>query len=319
MKTALITGIAGQDGSYLTEFLLAKGYKVIGIEQNRDNIPDYFSSSLINKVDLLQLDIVNYSGIKEVFLRYKPDEVYNYAAYSSGSGMFDNPAKIAEVNGLAVVHMLEIIRQAKISSRFCQASSSEMFGGTTGSPQSEKTPFNPRSPYGAAKLYAHSMVGIYRKHYGLFASSAILFNHESPRRGLGFVTKKIVHEAVRIKLGLAGELHLGNLDARRDWGFAGDYVQAMWLMLQQPEASDYVVATGQTHSVREICEIVFGYLNLDYKSYVRNDPAEYRMFEEAQLVGDWTKARTQLGWSPKVGFREMITLMVDAEMEMKSV
>ncbi|MCM8797757.1 MAG: GDP-mannose 4,6-dehydratase [Candidatus Omnitrophica bacterium] len=313
MKTAFITGIAGQDGSYLTELLLTKGYRIVGVERSRKNIPDYFSP-LIHKVDLLEVDILDYQRMAEVLSCYKPDEVYNYAAYSSGAEMFDDPISIGEVNGLAVVRILELIRKIDSNIRFCQASSSEMFGDASISPQSEETAFNPRSPYGAAKLYAHSMIKIYRRHYGLFACSAILYNHESPRRSLSFVTKKIVHEAVRIKLGLSKELRLGNLNSRRDWGFAGDYVLAMWLMLQQAQPSDYVVATGETHSVRELCEIAFGYLGLDYRDYVREDPVFYRATETVQLVGNPSKIRNELGWVHQIGFREMIIMMVDAEL-----
>jgi GDPmannose 4,6-dehydratase len=228
--------------------------------------------------------------------------------------MYDDPVGIGEVNGLGVVRILEAIHKIDLNIRFCQASSSEMFGEAVEGPQSEETPFHPRSPYGAAKLYGHSMIQIYRQHYGMFACSAILFNHESPRRGLGFVTRKITYHAAKIKLGLATELRLGNLDARRDWGFAADTVRAMWLMLQQPYADDYVVATGETHSVRELCEIAFGHLGLDYRDYVRVDSSDYRPVEPIQLVGNPEKARKQLGWIPEIGFLELIRMMVDADM-----
>ena len=314
MKTALITGIFGQDGSYLAELLLAKGYRVVGVVREGQKISDYFSSSLMSRLELVEWDILNKTEMVDVLSRYQPVEVYNYAAYSSGAGMFNDPVSISEVNGLAVAQILEAIRESDTNIRFCQASSSEMFGDATESPQSEETPFQPRSPYGAAKLYAHSMIQIYRRHYGLFACSAILFNHESPRRGIEFVTRKIAHEAAKIKLGLANELRLGNLDARRDWGFAGDYVRAMWLMLQQPHAEDYVVATVETHSVQELCEIAFGHLGLDYRDYVREDPAAYRPAESVQLVGNPEKARKQLGWESEVGFHEMVRMMVEADM-----
>lgn len=314
MKTGLVNGIAGQDGSYLAELLLAKGYRVVGAVRDVQRTSDFLSSSLMSRVELVEWDMLNQVEMADVLSRYQPAEVYNYAAYSSGVGMFDDPVGIGEVNGLAVARILEAIREADTNIRFCQASSSEMFGDAVESPQSEETPFQPRSPYGAAKLYAHSMIRIYRQRYGLFACSAILFNHESPRRGLGFVTRKITHEAAKIKLGLANELRLGNLDARRDWGFAGDYVRAMWLMLQQPHAEDYVVATGKTHSVRELCEIAFGHLELDYRDYMREDAAAYRPIESVQLVGNFERARKQLGWVPEVGFREMVSMMVDADL-----
>lgn len=315
MKTALVTGIAGQDGSYLAELLLAKGYHVVGALMDMKRDSGLVASSLINRVELVEWDMC--SRKKEIidFLsHYQPAEVYNYAAYSSGAGMFDDPVGIGEVNGLAVARILEAIRQVDANARFCQASSSEMFGDAAESPQSEDTPFHPRSPYGAAKLYAHSMIRIYRQRYGLFACSAILFNHESPRRGVDFVTRKVTRGAAKIKLGLAQELRLGNLDGRRDWGFAGDHVRAMWLMLQQPRADDYVVATGETHSVRELCEIAFGHLGLDYRDYVREDVEVYRPAEPVQLVGNSERARQQLGWVPEVGFGEMVTKMVDADM-----
>lgn len=314
MKTGLVTGIAGQDGSYLAELLLAKGYRVVGAVRDVQRTSDFLSSSLMSRVELVEWDMLNQVEMADVLSRYQPAEIYNYAAYSSGVGMFDDPVGIGEVNGLAVARIMEAIREVDTNIRFCQASSSEMFGDAVESPQSEETPFQPRSPYGAAKLYAHSMLRIYRQRYGLFACSAILFNHESPRRGLNFVTRKIAHEAAKIKLGLANELRLGSLDARRDWGFAGDYVRAMWLMLQQPLAGDYVVATSETHSVRELCEIAFGHFGLDYRNYVQEDAAAYRPAESVQLVGNSEKARKQLGWVPEVEFREMVGMMVDADL-----
>jgi GDPmannose 4,6-dehydratase len=251
----------------------------------------------------------------EVLAECRPTEIYNFAAYSSGAGMFDDPVGIGEVNGLAVARILEAIRAVDTNIRFCQASSREIFGEAIESPQTEATPTNPRSPYGAAKLYADAMIKIYRQRYGLFACSAILFNHESPRRGLEFVTRKITHEAAKIKLGLTKELHLGNLDAQRDWGFAGDYVRAMWLMLQQERAEDYVVATGKAHSVRELCEFAFSRLGLDYRDYVREDVLAFRPAETALLVGSAAKAKQNLGWEPEVEFRELVHMMVDADLQ----
>lgn len=313
MSTALITGITGQDGSYLAEFLSAKGYRVVGavrdIERAQKTVPELQYLG----IELVAWDMMDQRRMTEVLAEYRPAEIYNFAAYSSGSGMFADPVGMGEVNGLSVVRLLEAIREVDASIRLCQASSSELFGDAVESPQSEKTPFLPRSPYGVAKLYAHSMIRVYRKHFGLSACSAILFNHESPRRGLGFVTRKITHQAARIKLGSANELRLGNLDARRDWGFAGDYVRAMWLMLQQPNVDDYVVATGETHSVRDLCEMAFSHIGLDYRAFVREDPAAFRPDESVQLVGSATKAHEKLGWSPKVGLREMIGTMVDAD------
>lgn len=299
---------------YLAELLLSKGYRVIGAHRNG---PKGISttSAFDSRMEYVNWDMLNQRAMAEVLSHIRPTEIYNFAAYSSGAGMFDDAVQIGDVNGLAVARTLEAIREVDCKIRFCQATSSEIFGDASESPQSEETPLRPRSPYGAAKSYAHSMIRIYRQHYGLFACSAILFNHESPRRGLGFVTKKIVHEAAKIKLGLASQLNLGNLDARRDWGFAGDYVEAMQLMLQHRQSDDYVVATGETHSVREVCEIAFGFLGLDYRAYVREDTSAYRPIEKLQLVGNAAKARTQLGWKPKVGFRELIIMMVDADVQ----
>lgn len=315
MRSALITGVAGQDGLYLAELLLANDYRVIGAVRDSQNAKKSLPAELKNSVELIEWDMLDQRRMAEVLVEYRPAEIYNFAAYSSGAGMYDDPVGIGEVNGLAVARILEAIRAADVNIRFCQASSREIFGEAIESPQTERTPVNPRSPYGAAKLYADSMIRIYRQHYGLFACSAILFNHESPRRGLGFVTRKITLEAAKIKLGLAKELHLGNLDARRDWGFAGDTVHAMWLMLQHEHADDYVVATGETHSVREFCECVFGYMGLDYQSFVREDVSAYRAVEPAMLVGNANKARTVLGWAPKVGFKELVHMMVDADMQ----
>ncbi len=314
MQTALITGITGQDGSYLAEMLLAKGYRIVGAIRHSQNSNESLYAGLINRVELVEWDMLNQSRMLEVLKEYRPEEIYNFAAYSSGTGMYDDPVGIGEVNGLAVARILEAIREVDANIRFCQASSREIFGEATESPQTERTPTNPRSPYGAAKVYADSMIQIYRRRYGLFVCSAILFNHESPRRGLCFVTRKITHMAAKIKLGQATELHLGNLDAKRDWGFAGDYVRAMWLMLQQPYADDYVIATGKMHSVREFCECVFDYLELDYRDYVREDNSAFRPLEPVELVGCADKARNELRWQPGVPFREMVRMMVDADL-----
>ena len=314
MKTALITGVTGQDGSYLAELLLAKGYRVIGTTRDVRKSAQSLPLLLSSKVGLVAWDMLDQDEMANILSQYQPTELYNLASYSSGSGMFDDPVGIGEINGLAVARMLEAIREADASIRFCQASSREIFGAALESPQSEATPVNPRSPYGAAKLYADSMIRICRQHYGLFACSAILFNHESPRRGLEFVTRKIARQAAKIKLGLEKEIRLGNLDTRRDWGFAGDYVRAMWLMLQQPQAEDFVVATGEVHSVREFCECAFNHLGLDYRDYVREDSASYRPSEPALLVGNIGKARDLLGWKPQVGFQDLVTMMVDADL-----
>jgi GDPmannose 4,6-dehydratase len=313
MPAAFITGVTGQDGSYLAELLLTKGYSVFGATRNIENARLLLPASLVGNIELVALDMHDQYSVIKILDQYKPTEIYNCAAYSSGAEMFVDPVGIGEINGLAVSRILKAIHEVNRNIRFCQAGSSELFGKAFSSPQSENTPFQPRSPYGAAKLYAHSMIQIYREYYGLFACSAILFNHESPRRGLGFVTRKITHTAAKIKLGLEDELCLGNLEARRDWGFAGDYVRAMWLMLQKTHATDYVVATGETHSVRDLCEIAFSHLGLDYRDFVREDKTIYRALEPLQLVGDSAMARTQLNWKPELGFREMVRAMVDAD------
>lgn len=315
MRSALITGITGQDGSYLAELLLAKGYRVIGAVRDVQNAKESLPEVLRSGVELSAWDMLDQRRMTEVLAEYRPVEIYNFAAYSSGAGMYDDPVGVGEVNGLAVTRILEAIREVDGQIRFCQASSREIFGEAVESPQTESTPTNPRSPYGAAKLYADSMIRIYRQRYDLFACSAILFNHESPRRGLDFVTRKITHEAAKIRLGLAKELHLGNLDAQRDWGFAGDYVRAMWLMLQQEQANDYVVATGKAHSVRELCEFAFSRLGLDYRDYVREDDMVYRPVEPTLLVGCADKAQYELSWKPEIEFKELVHLMVDADLQ----
>jgi len=315
LKTALITGITGQDGSYLAEQLLAEGYRVVGVARRApDDAARSLPAGLATRVELVAWDMLDARRIVEILGDYRPAELYNYAAYSSGSGMYEEPLAISEVNGLAVTRILEAIRVVDTAIRFCQASSSEIFAETHESPQSEATSVCPRSPYGAAKVYADLMIRIYRERYRLFACSAILFNHESPRRSRDFVTRKIAFTAARIKRGLAADLNLGNLSARRDWGYAGDYVRAMWLMLQQNRAEDFVVSTGETHSVREFCECAFAHLGMDYRTYVREDVNAYRRTETTELVGDSARARRQLDWRPDVGFRELVAMMVDADL-----
>lgn len=318
MKTALVTGVAGQDGSYMAELLLDKGYHVVGGVRDLALAAKSLSPRLRNGVELIRWDMCSQDAMAEVLSAARPSEIYNFAAYSSGAGMYDDPVGIAEVNGVAVLRILEAIRQVDAGIRFCQASSREVFGEALTSPQNENTPKNPRSPYGAAKAFADAVVQIYRQRYGIFATSAILFNHESPRRGLSFVTRKICHEAARIKLGLTKQLSLGNLDAQRDWGFAGDYVRAMWLMQQQLAPEDYVISTGKGHSVREFCEYAFSHLGLDYRDYVKEDKDSYRPAEPILLVGCYEKARVKLGWNPQTQFRELVGWMVDADMKMLS-
>lgn len=313
MKTALVTGVTGQDGSYAAELLLGRGYRVVGTVRGASGVRVSSQAARLDHIELIEWDLLDQKKLVEILAHYRPAEIYNFAAYSSGEGMYDDPVGIAEINGLAVARILEAIREVDSEVRFCQASSAEMFGEASESPQTENTRFLPRSPYGAAKAYAHSMVHIYRQRYGLFGCSAILFNHESPRRSLGFVTRKITHTAAQIKLGLGDHLALGNLEARRDWGFAGDVVQAMWMMLQQPTASDYVVATGKTHSVREFCDAAFAHLDLDYRDFVRKDPAFYRPLEPVQLVGN-SHHLNSIGWVPRTDFRQLVRMMVDEDM-----
>jgi len=315
MKVALITGITGQDGSYLAELLLRKAYRVVGAVRDIDAAQEKLPAELMRRVELVMWNMSSQTEMAAVLGHVKPAEIYNFAAYSSGSGMYDDPVGIGDVNGLAVLRLLEAMREVDTGIRLCQASSREIFGEAVESPQTECTRTNPRSPYGAAKVFADASIRIYRQRYGMFATSAILFNHESPRRGLSFVTRKITHEAVRIKLGLESKLSLGNLDAQRDWGFAGDYVRAMWLMLQQSLPDDYVVCTGESHSVREFCEHAFGHLGLDYRDYVQEDKTSYRPNEPALLVGSAAKARSALGWAPEIGFGALVSMMVDADLQ----
>lgn len=316
MKTALITGITGQDGSYLAEFLLKMGYKVFGLERrssqkNRGNI-----EHILDKIEIVSGDLLDEASLVHAIKETNPDEVYNLASQSFVHESWKQPVFTGEVTGLGPVRVLEAIRQVNPKIRFYQASSSEMFGKVQAIPQHEQTPFYPRSPYGVAKLAAHWITVNYRESYGIFAVSGISFNHESPRRGLEFVTRKITHTAVRIKLGLAKELALGNLEAKRDWGFAGDYVEVMWLMLQQKEPKDYVIATGEAHPVGEFVELAFDYLGLDWRKYVRIDQKFYRPAEVNYLRGDSTLVRKELGWKPKVCFEELVKMMVDSDLEL---
>ena len=315
MTAAVITGVTGQDGSYLAELLLAKGYRVVGLTRDVGRGAGAIPLSLRGRIELHAWDPRDQAGIIECIGKFRPEEIYNLAAHSSGAGMYDDPVDMAEVNGVAVTRLLDAIRRVDPTIRFCQASSREIFGNAEESPQTELTPRNPRSPYGAAKLYADCMIQQFRERYGIHASSAILFNHESPRRGEGFVTRKITQAAARIKLGLAHELRLGNLDAQRDWGYAADYMRAMWLMQQQDAADDYVIATGESHTVREFCELSFARLGLDYRDYVREDAAVFRPAEPYPLVGSAAKAHKNLGWRPELGFQELVYAMVDADMK----
>jgi GDPmannose 4,6-dehydratase len=312
---ALITGVTGQDGSYLAELLLDKDYEVFGMTRRASTENIERIGHLINRVTLIQGDLLDPSSLDAALRSAEPTEVYNLAAQSFVPTSWNQPVLTAEFTALGVTRVLEAIRAVDPGIRFYQASSSEMFGKVREVPQNEMTPFHPRSPYGVAKVYGHHITVNYRESYGLFAVSGILFNHESARRGLEFVTRKISDGVARIKLGLADELRLGNLESKRDWGFAGDYVEAMWLMLQQDEPSDYVVATGEEHSVREFVEIAFEHAGLDWERHVVTDPAFLRPAEVDHLVGDASKARSALGWQPKVSFRELVEMMVDADLE----
>ena len=314
MPKALITGITGQDGSYLAELLLSKGYEVVGIVRRTSHHSYERIEHLLDRIEVLAADLLDQHSLTMVLQESRPDEVYNLAAQSYVPTSWTQPVLTGEFTALGVTRILEAIRLVHPSTRFYQASSSEMFGRVTETPQRETTPFYPRSPYGVAKVYGHWITVNYRESYNLYAVSGILFNHESPRRGIEFVTRKVTDGVARIKLGLASELRLGNLDARRDWGFAGDYVEAMWLMLQRPEPQDYVVGTGQTHSVRELVEAAFGHVGLSWKQYVKTDPKFVRPAEVDLLQADPSKARRELGWAPKVSFPELVGMMVDADL-----
>jgi GDPmannose 4,6-dehydratase len=314
MKRALITGITGQDGSYLAEFLLERGYQVYGLVRRASTENFERIEHLRNRLQLVQGDILDQTSLLEAVQGSDPDEVYNLAAQSFVPTSWNQPVLTGEFTALGVTRLLEAVRRFNPKIRFYQASSSEMFGKVWESPQNEQTPFYPRSPYGVAKVYGHWITVNYRESYGLFACSGILFNHESPRRGLEFVTRKISDGVARIKLGLAGELRLGNLDARRDWGFAGDYVRAMWLMLQQEDPADYVVGTGETHTVREFVETAFAHVNLEWQKYVVVDPRFFRPAEVDHLCADPTKARRVLRWAPEVSFPQLVRTMVEADL-----
>lgn len=320
-KTALITGITGQDGSYLTEFLLGKGYIVHGIIRrsssfNTERIDHIYQDphDPSPKLRLVYGDLNDASSLNKIIRTIEPAEIYHLGAQSHVRVSFDIPEYTAEITGLGTVRLLEAIRESGVKTKFYNASSSEMFGAAP-PPQSETTPFRPRSPYAAAKVYAHWMTVNYREGYDLFACNGILFNHESPRRGETFVSRKITKAAARIKIGIQDKLFLGNIDARRDWGFAGDYVEAIWRMIQQPRPDDYVIATGKTHSVRDFLDEAFGYVDLDWKKYVEIDPRYYRPTEVDVLQGDFSKAKREIGWEPKVGFQKLVRMMVDHDLQ----
>ena len=315
MPTALITGITGQDGSYLAELLLAKGYRVVGIVRRSSTETFERIEQLLDAITIMQGDLHDQGSLISLLKEYEPDEVYNLAAQSFVPTSWSQPILTGEVTALGVTRLLEAIRYVNPKIKFYQASSSEMFGKVKEAPQCEATPFYPRSPYGVAKVYGHWITVNYRESYNLFAVSGILFNHESPRRGLEFVTRKISDGVARIKLGLAKELRLGNLESRRDWGFAGDYVKAIWHMLQQEKPDDYVIGTGETHAVREFCELAFSHVELNYADFVIQDERFYRPAEVDLLVADPSKAGRVLGWEPRVGFKELVKMMVEADIE----
>jgi len=311
--TALITGVSGQDGSYLAEFLLEKGYHVVGMVRPTANVNEPEIQAILDQITVVQGDLLDSNSIVNILQQYHPTEVYNLAAQSYVQNSWNHALLTAETTALGVTRILESIRLVDKDIRFYQASSSEMFGKSKIAPQTEDTPFHPLSPYAISKVYGHFTTVNFRESYGMFTVSGILFNHESPRRNIRYVTRKISHAAVRIKLGLQDELRLGNLDARRDWGFAGDYVEAMWLMLQQDIPRDIIIGTGHTHSVRELCEAAFSYLGLDYADYVVQDPKFFRPIEAELMVADISRAKEYLNWSPKVAFEELVHMMVDAD------
>lgn len=315
MPAALITGITGQDGSYLAELLLSKGYKVIGVARRSSTVTYERIEHLLDDITVVQGDLQDQGSLLALLEEYELAEIYNLAAQSFVPTSWGQPALTGDVTALGVTRMLEAIRFVNPKIKFYQASSSEMFGKALEVPQKETTPFYPRSPYGVAKVYGHWITINYRESFDMFAVSGILFNHESPRRGLEFVTRKITDGVARIKLGMQKELHLGNLESRRDWGFAGDYVEAMWLMLQQDQPDNYVIGTGETYSVREFCKTAFRHVDLDYNEFVIQDDRFYRPAEVDLLISDPSKARSVLGWEPDVNFKELVTMMVDADME----
>jgi GDPmannose 4,6-dehydratase len=314
VPTALITGVNGQDGSYLAEFLLSKGYHVVGTTPDQNTDQERILH-IREKLEMVETDLLDHGLVEDILRKYQPDEVYNLAARASSSELWSQPVSTGELNALAVARILDGICRIDHKIRFVQASSSEVFGNTAETPQTEATAFCPRNPYGVAKAYGHWTTVIYREQQGLFACSSILYNHESPRRGLAFVSRKISHAVAKISLGQAKELRIGRLDARRDWGFAGDYQQAMWLMLQQTRPDDYIVATGETHSVRDFCQVAFAHVGLDYKDFVIEDDVHWRPVETGLLVGNATKARDILGWKPSVTFPDLVRMMVDADLK----
>jgi GDPmannose 4,6-dehydratase len=316
MPTALITGVTGQDGSYLAELLLKKGYQVIGMVRRTSTVTYERIGHIQDDITIVPGDLHDQSSLVAVLEEYKPEEVYNLAAQSFVPTSWSQPILTGEVTALGVARMLEAIRLVNPKIKFYQASSSEIFGKVVEVPQSESTPFYPRSPYGVAKVYGHWITVNYRESFDLFAASGILFNHESPRRGIEFVTRKISYNAAKIKFGLAKELRLGNLEARRDWGFAGDYVEAMWMMLQHEQPENFVIGTGETHSVSEFCELAFNYVGLDYHDYVIQDQRYYRPAEVDLLISDPSKAHQELGWSPKVSFDELVEMMVESDLKL---
>lgn len=316
MPTAIITGVTGQDGSYLAELLLQKGYTVIGMVRRSSTVTYERIGHIQDDITIVSGDLHDQSSLVAVLEEYKPDEVYNLAAQSFVPTSWSQPILTGEVTAIGVARILEAIRLVNPKVRFYQASSSEMFGKVVEVPQQESTPFYPRSPYGVAKVYGHWITVNYRESFDLFATSGILFNHESPRRGLEFVTRKISYHAAKIKLGLAKELRLGNLEAQRDWGFAGDYVEAMWMMLQHHKPDNFVIGTGETHSVREFCELAFGYLGLNYQDYVVQDQRYYRPAEVDLLISNPGKAHRELGWKTKVTFKQLVEMMVESDMKM---
>jgi GDPmannose 4,6-dehydratase len=311
-KTVLITGVRGQDGTYLAEHLVNHGYTVIGTSHAEEGL--FELPNLCTQIEIRKLDLSSEKKIKKLVAEVLPVEIYNLAARSSSSQLFDDPIATADINGLAAVRFLEAIRDISPHTRFCQAASSELYAGSDVSPQDENTAFSPNNAYGAAKAYAANMVTAYRSRHGIYATTAILFNHESPRRGMDYVTRKITHAVAKIAMGHQKVLTLGNLDSRRDWGFASDYAQAMWLMLQQSTAEDYVIATGITHSVRDFCEIAFSHVGLDYRDFVQIDSQWARRSEVIELRGNPTKARDRLNWQPSVGFADLVRMMVDADL-----
>lgn len=315
VKSAVITGISGQDGSYLAELLLSKGYEVYGVVRRVSSANTQRIDHILNRITLLEADLLDQQSMARCLETARPSEVYNLAAQSFVPTSWHQPVYTAEATALGPLRVLEAIRQVDPKIRFYQASSSEMFGKVRETPQTEDTPFYPRSPYGVAKAYGHYITVNYRESYGMYAVSGILFNHESPRRGLEFVTRKVTHGAAKIALGLQSELRLGNLDAKRDWGFAGDYVDAMWRMLQQDEADDYVISTGETHTVKELVELAFGAAGLDWEKYVVIDPAFVRPAEVDLLLGDYAKAKNKLGWEPKTSFKDLVTMMVESDLD----